>query len=157
VIRHGQVQRLSDLLEGVAEHAVAHVMQQSGCQRDLSLILAKLPRPVTDNVALDDFHERACNVEDADAVGEASVGSTGKDELGKAQLSDAAQPLERWCLDYAPERALELTGVEFDEVMDRVADALRLDGHSAAIASNSSLAPFCLQIRLTGRVPGDEA
>lgn len=106
------------------------VMNQCSCKRYLSLSITELAGRVRINVPPDYAHQRTGHVEHADAMREARVGRTREYELGEAQLSNAAQSLERRCLNHPPERVLELIDAEFDQIMYRIANALGLqDGH----------------------------
>lgn len=63
-------------------------------------------------------------MKDADTMGESSVGSTRKDELREAELSNPAKPLERRSLNDAPKRVLKLVRAKLDKVMERISDPL---------------------------------
>lgn len=72
-----------------------------------------------------DPYELPRHEEHAEAVGEARVRRAREDEFREAELPDPAKPPEGWRLDDAPKHLLELVGAEFDQIVDRAADALR--------------------------------
>src|SRR5580698_2702100 len=101
VLGHDQAELFANCLESMAEHAMADVVQQGGGHGDLSLVLAILTTAGLD-MAPDDPHQCAGDMEHAEAMREAGMGGAGKYELEEAELADAAQALERRCLDHLP-------------------------------------------------------
>jgi hypothetical protein len=65
------------------------------------------------------------------------MGGAWKDELGETQLANPAKALEGRRLNDLPHRVLELIGAEFDQIVNRVANALGL--WSRQIASSDSM------------------
>lgn len=64
-------------------------------------------------------------MEDPDAVGETGMSSTGIDQFGEPELLDSSQPLKWSAAQHVPKHAFQLlTCIEYDEVMNRIADAL---------------------------------
>jgi hypothetical protein len=62
-----------------------------------------------------------------------------KHELGKAQLPNTSEPLERRRLDKAPQCAFELIRPEFDQVVNGVSDPLWLRSGHEVLSSEALL------------------
>ena len=117
----------SSSLKGVTERPVADVVQKGGEKRNALALAIAPPLP-----AGDDIGQLAGDMIDADAVGEAAVGRTWKDQIGKPQLANAAQPLELARVEQTPRDAVDLIPMGItaapkdDEPVDRVSETLRL-------------------------------
>jgi len=77
------------------------------------------------NILVNHTHKLTCGVKDANAVSEASVRCTWKHEFRKTELPYTSEALERASFNNAPKGALELLRAKFNQIVDRVADALR--------------------------------
>jgi hypothetical protein len=80
MLSHKQAKLSTDRLEGVAEHAVADIVQKRGSERHLRLVFLVLTSTYFD-VPLNDLHERTSNVEYPETMGEAGMGGSGENEL----------------------------------------------------------------------------
>lgn len=80
--------------------------------------------PGSADVPTNQPHQLARDMKHADAMVEAGVCGSRENKLRKAELPDPAKPLEWRRLDHAPEHVLELTRIEFDEIVERVSDPL---------------------------------
>ena len=88
--RHSEVELLAEALEGMAEHTVPDVVQESRSQGNSTLMLIWKR-----NVAAYGSKKLSRNMKHADAVSETRMGSAGEYELGKAKLFYTAKSLER--------------------------------------------------------------
>lgn len=79
-----EIQRLAYRFEGMAEHAVAYVMEECRGDGDASLMIAIAPIASSLNVALDNAHERTSSVKYTDTMSEAGMHRSWKDKLGKS-------------------------------------------------------------------------
>jgi hypothetical protein len=117
----GDAARLLHGLESVAKRTVTEVVQQRRDHRDFGPCRIEL----LPEFASDDLDQRSRDVKHAERVGEARMRGAGKDELGNAELLDAAQPLELRRADQAPgEPGERVAGAEHDQPMHGVAHAL---------------------------------
>ena len=120
----GDAAGLLHALEGMAERAVAEIMEQ---RRDHRHFGAPWIEFLSDagNFPLDDAYQLARNVEDADGTGEAGVSGAGEDELGQAELFDPPQALELRRVDEPPGQPSSVVCPENDQPVDGIADTLR--------------------------------
>jgi len=100
-----------DVLEGVAEGAVAEVVEQARGHEQAALLLGEPHR----------LGDLPCDVRHAEAVLDARVVRAGEDEVGEPELADPVQALELQAL-----QEVEDEGVQAEGPVDRVVDRLEL-------------------------------
>jgi hypothetical protein len=75
-------------------------------------------------VVVDDFHQLPSSVKDAHTVSESGVGCSGENEVRETKLLHPTESLECTRLHHPPHDILEFVSLKFDQVMERVSDAL---------------------------------
>jgi hypothetical protein len=152
---HGPPKFFAYGFERMAEHAMPNVVKKRRGQSIFCLTFFEL-LTVLPNISTDNPHQKAGSVKYPDAVSEARMCRAGKHKFRKTQLPNTPQPLELRRLNNPPKGTLELFGVEFNKIMNRISYALRFtDRHEIPVASSQTRLINQHNLWLSNRQPPD--